>query len=155
MNSRTGDSYDLSINVELSDNFTSAVRTAVSFFHVTLVSINSLGPVHVFELTDDRLLINNTLFQSERTFFDQRALGDDEQYKLSVSEYFFHTSHHTAHTGGGHLESTKILVLFTLIQRYSLINMIFNTICETYVDPFCQLYHGLCALMIFVYFWRD
>ena len=89
MNNKTGDSYDLTISVQLTDNFTPAVRTAISYFGVIIVPFTVHEPIAPsgfrLNLSDDRLLINSTFFQSERTFFDQQALRDDEQYLFHVS----------------------------------------------------------------------
>ena len=84
----TGNSYDISIRLELNDQFTSAYRDAIAYFRVAIVPYNNLGPINPIGLSEDeaRLMVNSTFLEAERTYINIPARENDEEYyEITVS----------------------------------------------------------------------
>lgn len=88
VNAVTGNSYDIGVRLELNDQFTAAYREAVGYFLVAITPMNDLGPLNPIGLPigDERLRVNSTFLESERTYFNIPARPNDEEYyRITVS----------------------------------------------------------------------
>ena len=88
MNIYTGNNYDISIRLELNDQFTSAYRDAIAYFFVAITPYNTLGPLNPIGIPigEDRLRVNSTFLEAERTYINIPARENDEEYyRITVS----------------------------------------------------------------------
>ena len=91
MNIDTGNTYDISIRLELNDQFTPAYRDAIAYFLVGIVPYNDLGPLNPIRIPfgEDRLRVNSTFLEAERTYINIPARENDEEfYVIFVSMSF-------------------------------------------------------------------
>ena len=88
MNIDTGNTYDISIRLELNAQFTSAFRDAIAYFLVSIVPYNNLGVLNPIGLPEnaERLRVNSTFLEAERTYINIPARENDEEYyEITVS----------------------------------------------------------------------
>ena len=88
MNIDTGNTYDISIRLELNDQLTSAYRDAIAYFRVFIAPYNNLGNLNPIGLSDNasRLRVNSTFLEAERTYINIPARENDEEYyQITVS----------------------------------------------------------------------